>query len=165
MTKFKIYWKFKNIVKQGFLGCHLMGCCSFGFTLYLQCLLEREEWGEMEFIYLSDLYDKEGNRKFTLQSLFHIKSSLIIKNLRTSRAVYADTELQLLKLANKVVQGLEYSGMVWGFIYTWKALLNLLGRREGAQTHVLCWQLEGYKETWWVLYLRAQQWRCCRGRW
>lgn len=66
----------------------------------------------MEFIYLSDLYDKEGNRKFTLQSLFRIKSSLIIKNLRTSRAVYADTELQLLKLANKVVQGLEYSRMV-----------------------------------------------------
>lgn len=66
----------------------------------------------MEFIYLSDLYNKEGDRKRTFQSLFHIKSSLTLKNLRSSRAVYADTELQLLKLANKVAQELEYSGMV-----------------------------------------------------
>lgn len=73
----------------------------------------------MEFIYLSDLYNKEGNKKCTFQSLFHIKISLIFKNVRGSRAAYADTWVQLLKLANKVVQGLGYSGMVPGSVYIW----------------------------------------------
>lgn len=114
-TQFNIYWRFK----QEFLGCCLMGCWGSGFTSYFQCYLEREEWGEIEFIQLSDLYNKESNRKCTFQSLLHIKSSLILTNLRSRRAAYADTKVQLLKLANKMVQGLEYSGMVRGLIYTW----------------------------------------------
>lgn len=50
MTKFNIYWKFKYIVKQGFLGCHFMGSgvlilyyIFFIFTLHLQYYREREE--------------------------------------------------------------------------------------------------------------------------
>lgn len=50
MTKFNIYRKFKDIVKQGFLGCHFMGSgvlvlyyIFLIFTLYLQYYLEREE--------------------------------------------------------------------------------------------------------------------------